>query len=256
MKNRFARLKSLTLLFLLSQLFAACATEQSMVGQNALKQRYRAAVADAVVAEPSEISKNLVAIVPSNERLVWKNRNDSLNTRVLVVTWTNYNGYDGKVGQPVMVSREIWVTTVPEVKNFCKQQKVHGALRLEQLLGLPPNNGKTKFVEMWVKPSDLYRPSADPEITDREAETGFHTTNAYIKVNDEFKKWYNDLKAQSYGDNGYPWTRLGYTYDWGKEKNHIGMSEFVIHPGAAAEINSISTTEEYGGGKKTAADCQ
>jgi hypothetical protein len=256
MKNRFARLKSLTLLFLLSQLFAACATEQSMVDQNALKQQYRAAVADAAVAELSEISRNLVAILPSNERLVWKNRNDSLNTRVLVVTWTNYNGYDGKIDQPVMVSREIWVTTVPEVKNFCKQQKVQGALRLEQLLGLPPNNGKTKFVEMWVKPSDLYRPSADPEITDSEAETGFHTTNAYIKVTDEFKKWYNDLKAQSYGDNGYPWTRLGYTYDWGKEKNHIGMSEFVILPGATVEINSISTTEEYKGGKMRRADCQ
>lgn len=245
MKHSFARLKSVTLLFLLSQLFAACATEQGVVDQEALKQRYRAAVMDAAVAEPSEISKNLVAIVPSNERLVWKNRNDSLKTRVLVVTWTNYNGYDGKVGQPVTVSREIWVTTVPEVKHFCKQHKVRGSLRLEQLLGLPPENGKTKFVEMWVRPADLYRPSADPEITDREAEIDFRTPNKFIEVSDEFKKWYNDLKAQSYGGNGYPWTRLGYTYDWGKKKNHVGMSEFVVLPGSTVEINSISTTEEY-----------
>jgi hypothetical protein len=245
MKNSFARLKSLALLFLFSQLFAACATRQTMVDQDALKQRYRAAVVDAAVAEPSEISRNLVAIVPSNERLVWKNRNDSLNTRLLVVTWTNYNGYDGKVGQPIAVSREIWVTTVPEVKNFCKQHKVQGALRLEQLLGLPPNNGKTKFVEMWVWPADLYRPSADPEISDCEAETDFRTPNKFIEVSNEFRTWYNDLKAQSYGENGYPWTRLGYTYDWGKKKNHVGMSEFVILPGSTVEINSISTTEEY-----------
>ncbi|RXK84988.1 hypothetical protein EST62_07980 [Chlorobaculum sp. 24CR] len=245
MKHSFARLKSLMLLFLFSQLFAACASRQSIVDHDALKQQYRAAVADAAVAEPSEISRNLVAIVPSNERLIWKNRNDSLNTRVLVVTWTNYNGYDDKVGQPVTVSREIWVTTVPEVKNFCKQHEPQSSLRLEQLLGLPPNNGKTRFVEMWVRPADLYRPSADPEITDSEAETDFRTPNKFIEVSDEFKKWYNDLKAQSYGENGYPWTRLGYTYDWGKEKNHVGMSEFVILPNSTVEINSVSSTGEY-----------
>jgi hypothetical protein len=249
MKHLFSRLRSLALLLLLSHPVSVFAAEQATAHQDSLNKEYRAAVVDAAVAEPSEISKNLVAIVPSNTKLIWKNKDDSQNARVLVVTWTNYNGYDGKVGQPVTVSREIWVTTVPEVKNFCEQNNVHGALRLEKLLGLPPNNGKTKFVEMWVRPTDLYRPSADPEITDSEAETDFHTSNAYIKVSDEFKKWYNDLKAQSYGDNGYPWTRLGYTYDWGNKQTHIGMSEFVILPGSSVEIKSISSTEEYENGK-------
>jgi hypothetical protein len=249
MKRYFSGLKGLTLLLLLSQLLAACATQQTVLDQDALKKRYREAVADAAVAEPSEISRNLVAIVPSNSRLVWKNRNDSLNARVLVVTWTNYNGYDDKICQKVTVSRETWVTTVPEVKNFCKENNVHDALRLEELLGLPPNNGKTKFVEMWVRPADLYRPSADPEITDSEAEIDFRTPNKFIKVSDEFKTWYNNQKAQSYGENGYPWTRLGYTYDWGKTGNHVGMSEFVILPGSEVEIDSISSTEAYEGGK-------
>ena len=43
-------------------------------------------------------------------------------------------------------------------------------MRLEKLLGLPPNSGKTKFVEIWVRPQDLFRPSPDPEITDCVAE--------------------------------------------------------------------------------------
>ena len=27
---------------------------------------------------------------------------------------------------------------------------------------------------------------------------------------------------------GFPWTRLGYTYDWGKPDNHVGLSEFIL----------------------------
>jgi hypothetical protein len=35
-----------------------------------------------------------------------------------------------------------------------------------QLLGMPPNSNDTYFVEVWVKPSDLFRPSVDNEIND------------------------------------------------------------------------------------------
>ncbi|NTU53983.1 MAG: hypothetical protein HGA97_09860 [Chlorobiaceae bacterium] len=245
MNNHLFRLKKLVFVLLLSQLFGACAAQQSVLDQETLKKQYHTAVIDAAVAEPSEISKNLVAIVPSNQHLIWKNKADSLNAEILVVTWTNYNGYDNKIGQPVTLSREIWVTTVPEVKNFCKRSKNSTSLRLEQLLGLPPNSGKTKFVEMWVKPGDLFRPSADPEISDHEAEIDFRTPSAYIKTSDTYKKWYSDLKSQSYGENGYPWTRLGYTYDWANHKNNIGMSEFVVMPGSTVEIYSITSTLEY-----------
>ena len=246
MNNRFFRFKRVVLLLLISQLFSGCAVQQTLPDQGALKQRYHEAVIDAEKAEPSEISKNLVAIVPSNTHLVWKNKTDSLNAKILVVTWTDYNGYDDKIAKPVTLSREIWVTTVPEVKNFCRRLRENVSLRLEQLLGLPPKAGKTKFVEMWVRPNDLFRPSADPEITDSEAEIEFRTPNAFVKVSDNYRAWYTELKRRSYGENGYPWTRLGYTYDWGDSHNHIGMSEFVIMPGATVEINSISSTTEYG----------
>ena len=98
---------------------------------------------------------------------------------------------------------------------------------------------------MWVKPSDLFRPSADPEISDGEAETEFRRPNNFVTVSDAYVKWYNDLKMQSYGSNGYPWTRLGYTYDWGDNRRHIGLSEFVIMPGATVEIKAISSTMDY-----------
>jgi hypothetical protein len=246
MKYRMFRQQWFSLPLLVLSLLVGCATSQTALDDPALRKRYLEAVVDAVTAEPSEISKNLIAVVRTNPRLIWKNRNDSLNARVLVATWTDYNGYDDKIGKSLKLSREVWVTTVPEVKEFCRRNHGDQPLRLEQLLGLPPKSGKTKFVEMWVDPRELFRPSADPEITDSEAEIDFRAPNAFVKVSDEYRRWYNDLKSRSYGENGYPWTRLGYTYDWGKEDNHIGMSEFVIMPGATVEIDSVIPTTEYG----------
>jgi hypothetical protein len=244
-RNRFFQAKRFTLFLLVSLLFSACAAQSPALYEADLQKAYHSAIVDAERADPSEISKNLVAIVPSNDKLVWKNRGDAHNAMLLVVTWTNYNGYDDKIGQSLQLSREVWVTTAPEVKNFCKHLKENRSLRLEQLLGLPPMAGKTKFVEIWVKPGDLFRPSADPEISDCEAETEFRRANKFVTVSDEYVKWYNDLKMQSYGVNGYPWSRLGYTYDWGDSRRHIGLSEFVIMPGATVEIKAVAPTMEY-----------
>ena len=244
-KNHFFQAKRFTLFLLLSCLFSACAAQSPALYQADLQKAYHSAIVDAQIAEPSEISNTLVAILPSNDKLVWKNRDDAQNAMLLVVTWTNYNGYDDKIGQSLQLSKEVWVTTAPEIKNFCKKLNGNRSLRLEQLLGLPPKAGKTKFVEMWVKPGDLFRPSADPEISDCEAETEFRKSSKYVMVSDDYVKWFNELKMQSYSANGYPWTRLGYTYDWGNNHRHIGLSEFVIMPGATVEINAISSTMDY-----------
>lgn len=211
----------------------------------ALLKKYDHAVKDAEVCEPSEISKNLTAITPANKDLVWKENQQE--TRVLVVTWTDWNGYDGKIGESVDATREIWVTAVSELQNFIKRNryaKQDIALRVMQLLGLPPDNKKTRFVEVWVNPKDLFRPSPDPEITDCEAELDF-PRNRYVTVCDDYKNWFNNLKNKSYKAGGYPWTRLGYTYDWGNQTSEVGLSEFVIGVGATIEIRSVRTNDDY-----------
>jgi hypothetical protein len=207
---------------------------------------YGKAVKDAEVAEPQEITTQLVAIVPSNHQLVWRGAPDHL--QVKVVTWTNWNGYDNLPGKPYTTTRETWVTAVPQVKFICNQfpkQPEALTLRLEQFMGLPANNGKTKFVEMWVKPADLFRPCPDPEITDHECEVDF-PNSALVSINQSHVDWFNKLKSQSYtGTPGYPWTRLGYTYDWGNPYSVVGASEFVVKPGATVDIDSVTPTSGY-----------
>jgi hypothetical protein len=206
---------------------------------------YPDAVKDAETAEPQEISTQLVAIVPYNQQLVWRGAPDNL--QVKVVTWTNWNGYDDLQGKSYTATREIWVTAVPQVKYLCNwfpKEPQALTLRLEQFLGLPANNGKTKFVEMWVKPADLFRPCADPEISDHECELDF-PASPVATINQSHIDWFNKLKGQSYGERGYPWTRLGYTYDWGNPHSEMGASEFVVKPGATVDIDTVAPTGGY-----------
>ncbi|TYQ23965.1 hypothetical protein [Pseudanabaena sp. UWO310] len=218
-----------------------------------LISKYNLAVADAKVAELDEVSQDLVAITKDNKFLIWQNKT-APKDKLLVATWTNYTGYDNQVGQPITTSRQTWVTVAPELQNFCKEKlkdvtnQSDRTLRLEQLLGLPPNNGKTRFVEFWVSPENLFRPSADAEITDRTAFGEFTqippSPDATIKLS--YLQWFEKLRSQSYNaTGGYPWTRMGYTYDWGNPKSEIGLSEFVIDTGAAIEVKSVQTTDKY-----------
>jgi len=209
-----------------------------------LEARYKAAVADASVATPEEISRDLVAISPSTTELVWSADHKS----VLMLTWTGWNGYDEQIGKPVTLQREVWATPVPYLQTFCKGKRAELtdealALRLEQLMGLPPHNGKTRFVEMWVQTVDLFRPSPDPAVTDHEAELDFPVATG-MTVSQSHIDWINNLKSNSYGDNGYPWTRLGYTYDWGDD-TPIGLSEFVIREKAVIKVKDVKALGEY-----------
>lgn len=206
-----------------------------------LDDHYKQANIDAMYAEKSEISNSLIAISPNNSYLQWQGKGEE--QRVLVATWTKYiDSYP--VGKTVTLKwGETWVTACPELQDWYiknKKQIQNTNLRLEQLLGLPPRSGKTHFIEFWVKPSDMFRPSPDNEITDQ-------TTDLELSedIDATYKKWYNDNIVFSYYPLAYPWTRLGYTYDWGNKKTNIGLSEFVIRKNAEVIVKSVQTTEEY-----------
>ena len=131
--------------------------------------------------------------------------------------------------------------------DFCRRDGPidNVALRLEQLLGLAPDSGKNRFVEMWAGPRDIFRPSPDPAISDHESEVDFPVSPLFVSVSQEHLDWINNLKVESYGENGLPWTRLGYTYDWGNPDSDIGLSEFVVRGGATVRVHSISGNSEY-----------
>lgn len=200
---------------------------------------YRQAIEDARLAEPSEVCRTLTAIAPDTPGLVWEG--EPGRSRVLVMRWLKSRELDDFVGRDATMLEASFVTAVPEVAKWFKSHHEKASVeRLEQLLGLPPRNGKTCFVQLWVWPRDLLRPSPDPEITDREAELDFRQG-----VDKAYVRWFSDRKATCYaGVAPYPWTRLGYTYDWGSS-NHVGVSEFVIRAHARVGVRAIVSNEEF-----------
>ncbi len=206
-----------------------------------LQRSYTRGVMDAAHTREDEIDNTLWSITPDNPDLILREVDGK--PQVLMVTWTSWNGYDDKVGEKMQLSREVWTTPAPQLQTFGSQLNLNEdnlTLRLEQYLGLPPHNGKTKFVQMWVEPKDLFRPCPDPEISDTRCDLEFPAN-----VEPSHEEWVNDKILTSYGENGYPWTRLGYSYDWGNIATEIGGSEFVVRSGAEVEIDSVINTVEY-----------
>lgn len=224
-----------------------------------------------------EASDNLFAIAPWNKKVIWNTE----KTHVLMLTWipSAYSATYQKFldsGEDMKIAWDAWVTAVPEVKefaqNYVKSNKNGFNLtdRIEQFLGLIPSkppyaiSQNKLFVEMWVRPEDLFRPCLDAEIIDTECvidphesdmsdlPPAFRDMSKLIPMSSDHKKWFDKEKKGKYsGQWAMPWTRFGYTYDWGSSKKiegkraAQGASEYLIKSGSNVKIHSIIPTDEY-----------
>ena len=163
------------------------------------------------------------------------------------VAMKSKNFYPGS-GKYNTGSYEIWVTTAPELLQRITREKTKDkSMRLKELLGLPPVSQYNFFIEFWVKPYDLFRPCPDKEVTDKKCNVCFTHEDS---LDTDHIKWINDARISRYYAcnlyDKYPWTQLGYTYDWNtKNKSHKGLSEFVIRKNATVYVNKVYTTDEY-----------
>ena len=60
-----------------------------------------------------------------------------------------------------------------------------------------------------------------------------------------YREWFKANILYSYFESAYPWTRLGYTYDWSGGDSDYGLTEFLVQDGSASEIEFTYTTEEF-----------
>ena len=184
---------------------------------------YRASIDDAAVIEPEE-RLPLRAITKE---------------RVRVVTWIP-EGYKDEyaAGEEITLRwGEAWVTLEPEVRERCQNfgsVKQTGRLtrRVQQLLGLPPKDETRYFVTFEVAAVDLFRPCARPDV----ATTSCEKPPKDYSMSGAHAEFYANQTMRSYRDRGYPWTRLGYTYDWNPDSGEYGASEYVVRKDAPVRI--------------------
>lgn len=133
-------------------------------------------------------------------------------------------------------NRYTWVF-VPE--NFLEVCKEKGLLkndiptseRLCKLLGLGTDKLRDTIVYMKVPRTSLFRPAYVTDVG-KTIQTDFKGKNTEINNLPVVDRLW---MANEQINNAYPWTRMGYTYDWGyaptDKKQYIGVTEFVIRPG-------------------------
>jgi hypothetical protein len=165
---------------------------------------------------------------------------------------------------------DIWITLVPEVQNECKQYPSADApMRLRMLLGLPPYSQSNygTFNVMKVAASALFRPSPDPETgtvmpcpkvatggvpfppnCGNFFPPGTPTPHITWMANNNLSSYQSPaLPPNAKNTNGYPWTRLGYTYNWysGPGANKYGASEYIIPQGTYVTVLSTPSVAAY-----------
>ena len=233
----------------------------------AIRDAYAAAIEDAKYPSPGEISRDLTPLLRSTEGLIWNDRG-----QILMATWTKIHYYEPtefRPGQPYPLPVDTWFTAAPFAQEFCQALDLDLpmlTLRLEQLIGLPPGRSKDAFLEVWVDPTDLFRPCPDPEISDHECQVEIpvvdrgqgqpwdcsarrQVSGRFVTVHPGHLRWMCDNWVSSYGHeelfDNYPWTALGYTYDWGNPDDPVGLSEYVAPAGSVVVFRGITPTEGY-----------
>jgi hypothetical protein len=58
------------------------------------------------------------------------------------------------------------------------------------------------------------------------------------------------IVAQPVLADGYPWTRMGYTYNWKPGADRYGASEYVLRKNAVVTINQVVPYREYCAGDR------
>lgn len=186
---------------------------------------------------PADVYTRLTAVTTNNPVLQWRWRPGTGELQVKAASFMSAyvatNFYHAGYTTILPVNATVWATLAPELKNFMfRYNGTNAAMRAKQVLGLPPESSNNTVVEFWVDKDLLIRPSPDPEITDHESEIDFsYAASRYLAVSQDYIDWFQHEAANKYDFNGwpYPWTRMGYTYDWAKTGGSVvGLSEVVI----------------------------
>lgn len=207
---------------------------------------YQAAIGDAAVASPRKILP--LRAIPAG-------------ATVAVVSWVSQRKIPcAGTALPCAVTLgddAVWVTLSGEVQSICRSWNLRGdALRrrLEQLLGLPMDPPErfrmVAFAEFAVPRERLERPCLGVEQSDPARPSC--TLRALPTTPAQLRQFVGQQMAQSYlvddpTGPGYPYTRLGYTYDWAPTAGpgHYGASEFIITPESTVEATAVRSTDDY-----------
>lgn len=213
-------------------------SQPSQPSEKTNEELYAMAVKDAAVAEEDEI-KPLVSLTKDDPLVSWDDQG-----RVLLCTWHSYpDSYPE--GKTVTAKwGYIWTFTDKEIATYAGEfaESEDAVMRMRQLISINPDKTHSTVTGLWVNPSDVIRPAYQSDAAKGSMEVAFPTGE---EVDESFKAWFDQNILDSYYYGSYPWTRLGYTYDWADNGKEYGLTEFLIKKDAQAEVAFTETTDEF-----------
>ena len=199
------------------------------------EELWEKAMTDAVFSKDSEVME-LVCLTKQDPQVIW----DEEGARVLLVTWHSYEE-PCEPGE-ALDYQDIWATSLGEMTAWYQENRegvTDWDLRFAQLLGMPDDGSCTRFSAFWISPSEVIRPAYVTDVTAQ-------MENEYGQITDPaYQTWFEDNILYSYFESEYPWTRLGYTYDWSGGDSEYGLTEFLIADGSGTEIEFTYSTEDF-----------
>lgn len=195
-----------------------------------LDSSYQEAVLDAMVAEPHEIRP-----------LVVLSKDSALSTiqgQYVLLGSIHHFPESYQEGIVIKLPVTAWTFTDKELIAWLKDPKHvlpanQEIWRLKQMLGLPPHEYYSHVSFYWVNLKDVIRPATSIDPRQEVMQPVLNQATPIL-----YKEWFQEQVVDAYSSHLYPWTRLGYTYDWGKSEQDdaYGVTEFLVHKGAIVSI--------------------
>lgn len=229
-------------------LLAAIACQGTFVNaQNKkLTKIYNAATKLAMVADSTQNIDTLMTLTSANPVLKWKTINGK--NYILMATFTNSLS-EYPVGDSTTTKGEVWMFIPGQMQYRMRGKmtaKTDTILKLNQMLGMPAASGDTHIAQFWVQVDNVFRPAGSPDVTVPSA-----SGTLSLDASPEYKLWFNNYIIASYfqpltgNQVYYPWTRMGYTYNWAPGANRVGVSEFVLKPDSGIWVEALIKASNY-----------
>lgn len=210
-----------------------------------MREEYKAAVQAAKDGSCEDL-RPLVVVDPNSDKVTWNTEKDKV---LMIAAHATPDLYEN--GVPVTLDRDVRVFSDREFLDWYKMNKKgvrNWPLRLRQLLGLPREENITHFTTFWVKPQDMIRPAYKTDVTNSDMDCRFNEDDdsQLDSLGMWLRNWFDDTWAKSYKDEGgYPWTRMGYTYDWGAKGDKYGLSEFLVREESQVIVQTTKDVKAF-----------
>ena len=201
------------------------------------EELYRMAVINSMTINEKDILP-LIKITTESQMCSW-----NADGKVLMLTHHSFPNSYIAGEEYTLIYGKVWTFTDKEILKWYAENKNNVTcweLRFKQLLGLPENRTYTHFSAMWTNPADILRPGYAWQLSDTVGAAFFE-----VQPTSEYKEWFDKNIVWSYFESAYPWTRLGYTYDWSYSNKVYGLSEFIIQKNSTVFVEWTFTTQEF-----------